>query len=318
MTRDRKLRLPLTPSVSRHRLPQKQSCLQTTTPFLRIGISRLQKEAVRDLLPSTSMALIEDYGKTTLILHPLAANSSTKKDDKEIRWDTNYCWRMNAIPKEDVSSPDHCRVPQDKGWLILDTWKTLWTLLGKRDLGTDDDGSLLFGCFLFSPGLGGHGYRPRNISGRWFEATPQGEKFKWLVANFGLDSSPPLQREMVKTPLVPVLKKNSGETRHLPPSEVLCYLDDTALHPAGAWGQLHIFRVLSPFGAARLQVSPWPLLNTRKALHAFLGNRGLTWICLTIPCLTSLTPLPHTQDPSLAGSFSQLRLHRQAPKGHSP
>ena len=36
-TRDRKLRLPRTPSVSRRRHPPKQSRLQTTKPFLRIG-----------------------------------------------------------------------------------------------------------------------------------------------------------------------------------------------------------------------------------------------------------------------------------------
>ena len=107
---------------------------------------------------------------------------------------------MSDIPKEDVSSPDCCRVPQDKGWPI-------------RDLDTDDHGSLLFGCFLFFPSLGGHGYRPRNISGRWSAATPQGEKFKWLVVNFHLGSSPLLRREMVKMPLVPALKRNSGEIR---------------------------------------------------------------------------------------------------------
>ena len=90
------------------------------------------------------MALIEDYGETTLILHPLAVDSSTKKDDQEIRWDTIYRLQMNAIHKEDVSSPNRRHVPQDKGWPI-------------GDLSTDDHGSLLFGCFLFSPSLGGHG-----------------------------------------------------------------------------------------------------------------------------------------------------------------
>ena len=103
-----------------------------------------------------------------------------------------------------------------------------------------------------------------NISGRWFEATPQGEKFKWLVANFGLDSSPTLRCEMVKMPLVPLLKKNSGETQHLPPSEVLYYPDDLALHPAGACGQLHLLRVLSAFEAAGLQVSLWPCSTRRR------------------------------------------------------
>ena len=135
-----------------------------------------------------------------------------RKNSQEVRWTIAYR-QMNVIFKEDVSSPDHHRVPLDKGWPILDTWKTLRTLLGKRGLGTDDHGSLLFGCLLFSPSLGGHGYRPKNISGRWPEATPQGEKSKWLVANFRRDSSPLLRREMVQMPLVPALKRNSGEIR---------------------------------------------------------------------------------------------------------
>ena len=122
-----------------------------------------------------------------------------EKNSREVGWAIDYR-RMNAIPKEDVSSPDCCRVPQDKGWPIC-------------DLGADDHGSLLFGWFLFFPSSGGHGYQPRNISGRWPEATPQGEKFKWLVASFSLDSSPPLRREMVKMPLVLALKRNSGEIR---------------------------------------------------------------------------------------------------------
>ena len=38
---------------------------------------------------------------------------------------------------------------------------------------------------------------------------------------------------------------------------MLCYRDDMALHPAGAWDQLCILReVLSAFGAAGPQASP--------------------------------------------------------------
>ena len=135
--------------------------------------SHLQKEVIRNLLRFADVILIRDYGKTNLISPASTVDPGTtpfplapvlKKNSREVRWAIDYR-RMNAIPKEDVSSPDCRHVPQDKGWLI-------------RDLGTDDHGSLLFGCFLFFPSLGGHGYRPRNISGRWSEATPQGEKFK--------------------------------------------------------------------------------------------------------------------------------------------
>ena len=217
-----------------------------------------------------------------------------KRNSREVRWAIAHR-QMNAIPREDVSSPDCRHVPQDKGWLI-------------RDLGTDDHGSPFSGCFLFSPSLGGHDYWLRNISGRWPEATPPGEKLEWLVANFPIDSSALLRREMVKMPLVPALKKNSGEIRwavhywkqnavrkeeafpfpnivdglsrlsaskissaldvadasrlaaegnqHLTPSGMLCYRKDTVRHPSGAKDQLRILReVLSAFGAAGLQVS---------------------------------------------------------------
>ena len=65
-------------------------------------------------------------------------------------------------------------------------------------------------------------------------------------APFGLANAPAASSRLV-----------AGANRHLPPSEVLRYLDDTALHPAGAWGQLRILHeVLSAFGAAGLAVSP--------------------------------------------------------------
>ena len=98
-----------------------------------------------------------------------------KRNSREVRWAIAYR-QMNAIPREDISSPDYRHVPQDKGWPIY-------------DLGTDDHGSLFSSCFLFSPSLRGHDYQPRNISCRWPEATPSVEKFEWQVANFRIDSS---------------------------------------------------------------------------------------------------------------------------------
>ena len=62
-----------------------------------------------------------------------------KKNSREVRWAIAHP-RMNAIPREDISSHNCRHVPQDKGWPI-------------RDLGTDDHESLPFGCFLFSPQL---------------------------------------------------------------------------------------------------------------------------------------------------------------------
>ena len=304
-------------------LPQDAEVAQPrpdSSPLLRRD-SRLQKDVFRTLLRFADVVSIRGYGKANLLSHARTFSPGTtsirhtsvrmkqrplnpvmeeslwqqvdrrfeqrvveEKNSREVRWATNY-WRMNTIPKEDVSSPDCRSVPQDKGWPIC-------------DLGTDDHGSLLFGCSLFSPSSRGHGYRPRNISGRWPEATPQGEKFKWLVTNFHLDSSPLLRREMVKMSLMPALKRNSGEIRwavhyqkqnavrkeeafpfpniadNLPPlsanrissaldgadasrfaakanrslplSEMLCYRDHRALHPAGAWYRIHAFARFYP------------------------------------------------------------------------
>ena len=97
--------------------------------------------------------------------------------------------------------------------------------------------------------------------------------------------------------------------RHWPSSNILCYLDDTAVHSQDPWSPLHVLRkVLTGFRAAGLQISPgkaqlfwdhikylgheisargisipleytsviknWPIPNTLKMLRAFLGKCG--------------------------------------------
>ena len=97
--------------------------------------------------------------------------------------------------------------------------------------------------------------------------------------------------------------------RHLPSSEVLCYLDDTAVHSEDTWGHLRIlWKVLAAFHSAGLQISrekaqlfqdhikylghevsaqgisippehtsvikEWPIPNTIKTFRAFLGKCG--------------------------------------------
>ena len=99
----------------------------------------------------------------------------------------------------------------------------------------------------------------------------------------------------------------SKTLQHLPSSEVLCYLDDNAVHSVDAWGHLRILRkVLAAFRPVGLQISPekaqlfqdhikslghevsaqgisippeytfiikeWPMPNTIKTLRAFLGK----------------------------------------------
>ena len=115
---------------------------------------------------------------------------------------------------------------------------------------------------------------------------------------FGLANAPATYSRLVAKAL-----------RHLPSSEVLCYLDDTAVHSADAWSHLKILRkVLAAFRDAGLQISPekaqlfrdhikylghevsargisippeytsvindWPIPNSIKTLRAFLGKCG--------------------------------------------
>ena len=115
---------------------------------------------------------------------------------------------------------------------------------------------------------------------------------------FGLANTPATYSRLVAKAL-----------RHLPSSEVQCYLDDTAVHSEDAWGHLRILRkVLAASRAVGLPISPekaqllqdhikylghevsahgisippeytsvikdWPIPDTRKMLRAFLGKCG--------------------------------------------
>ena len=115
---------------------------------------------------------------------------------------------------------------------------------------------------------------------------------------FGLANAPATYSRLVAKAL-----------RHLPSSEVLCYLDDTAVHSQDTWSHLRVLRkVLAAFRAAVLQISPgkaqlfrdhikylghevsargisippdytsvikdWPIPDTLKTLRAFLGKCG--------------------------------------------
>ena len=115
---------------------------------------------------------------------------------------------------------------------------------------------------------------------------------------FGLANAPATYSQLVAKALC-----------HLPSSEVLRYLDDTAVHFKDAWSHLRVLRkVLAAFRAAGLQISPekaqlfrdhikylqhevsaqgisippeytsvirdWPISDTLKALRAFLGKCG--------------------------------------------
>ena len=128
-------------------------------------------------------------------------------------------------------------------------------------------------------------------------SSPFGQ-YQFIKMPFGLANAPATYSQLVAKAL-----------RHLPSSEVLCYLDDTVIHSADAWSHLRILRkVLAAFRSAGLQISPekaqlfqdcikhlghevsarkisippeytsvinnWPIPNTLKTLQAFLGKCG--------------------------------------------
>ena len=128
-------------------------------------------------------------------------------------------------------------------------------------------------------------------------SSPFGQ-YQFIKMPFGLANAPATYSRLVAKALC-----------HLSSSEVLCYLDDTAIHSADPWSHLWIVRkVLAAFRAAGLQISPekaqlfqdhikylghevtargisippeytsvikdWPIPNTLKTLRAFLGKCG--------------------------------------------
>ena len=76
-------------------------------------------------------------------------------------------------------------------------------------------------------------------------SSPFGQ-YQFIKMPFGLANAPGTYSRLVAKAL-----------RHVPSSKVLCYLDDTAIHSADAWGHLRIpHKVLTAFQATGLQISP--------------------------------------------------------------
>ena len=280
--------------------------------------SRLRKEVIRTLLQFADVISIGGYGETNLISHSMVVEPGTtpikmkhrplnpvmeeslrqqidrwleqwvveeadspwsfplvpvpKKNGKEIRWAVDYR-RLNAVTKKDA-------FPQPN---------------------IADNLSCLSGSRVFSAldGAGAFHAVPVQRADREKTAfsSPFGQ-YQFVKMPFGLANAPATYSRLVAKAL-----------RHLPSSEVLCYLDDTTVHSTDAWGHLRILRkVLAAFRAAGLQISPekaqlfqdhikylghevsaqgisippeytsvikeWPIPNTLKTLRAFLGKCG--------------------------------------------
>ena len=112
-----------------------------------------------------------------------------------------------------------------------------------------DNLSCLSGSHLFSAldGAGAFHAVPVRRADREKTAfsSPFGQ-YQFVKMPFGLANAPTTHSRLVAKAL-----------HHLPSSEVLCYLDDTAVHSTDAWGHLRILRkVFATFRASGLQISP--------------------------------------------------------------
>ena len=279
---------------------------------------RLRKEVLRVLLQFSDIISIGGYGKTNLITHPINVHPGTepikmkhrplnpvmeeslrqqidrwleqrvveeadspwsfplvpvpKKNSKEIRWAVDYR-KLNAVTKKDA-------------FPLPNIADNLSRLAGSR-------------VFSALDGAGAFHAVPVRRADREKTAfsSPFGQ-YQFVRMPFGLANAPATYSRLVAKAL-----------RHLPSSEVLCYLDDTAVHSPDAWSHLRTLRkVLAAFRAAGLQISPgkaqlfrdhikylgheisaqgisvppeytsvvkeWPLPDTLKTLRAFLGKCG--------------------------------------------
>ena len=280
--------------------------------------SKLRKEVIRTLLQFADIISIEGYGETNLISHAIVVKPGTapikmkhrplnqvmeeslrqqidrwldqrvveeadspwsfplvpilKKNGKGIRWAVD-CRRLNAVTKKDT-------------FPLPNIADNLSHLSRSRVFSALDRG----GAF--------HAVPVRRADREKTTFSSHFGQYQFVKMPFGLANAPATYSRLVAKAL-----------QHLPSSEVLCYLDDNAVHSTDAWGHLRILRkVLAAFRAAGLQISPekaqlfqdhikylgqeisaqgisippeytavikdWPIPNTLKTLRAFLGKCG--------------------------------------------
>ena len=280
--------------------------------------SLLRKEVIRTLLQYADVISIGGHGKTNLISHTITIHPGTapikmkhrplnpvmeeslrqqidrwleqrvveeadspwsfplvqvpKKNSQEIRWAVDYC-RLNTVTKKDA-------------FPLPNIADNLFRLAGSRVF------SALDGAGAFHTVPVRHADREKTVF-----SSPFGQ-YQFVRMPFGLANAPATYSRLVTKAL-----------HHLLSLEVLCYLDDTAVHSEDAWSHLRVLRkVLAAFRAAGLQISPekalpfrdhikylghevsaqgisippdytsvikdWPIPDTLKPLRAFLGKCG--------------------------------------------
>ena len=227
---------------------------------------RLRKEVICTLLQFSDIISIGGYGKTNLISHHINFHQGTTPIKMKHRLLNPVMeeslqqqidrWLEQRVVEEAGSRWSFPLVPVPKNNSKEVRWAVDYRKLNavtKKDAfplpNIADNMSRLAGSRVFSAldGAGAFHAVPVRRSDREKTAfsSPFGQ-YQFVRMPFGLANAPATYSRLVARAL-----------RHLPSPEVLCYLDDTAVHSRDAWSHLCILRkVLAAFRAASLQVSP--------------------------------------------------------------
>ena len=276
----------------------------------------LRQEVIQTLLEFSDVIAISSYGRTDLVSHaihlepgatpikirhrplnPTMEGSLRKQIDRwlsqKVAEEADSPWSFPLVPVPKKNSAE-VRWAVDYRKLNAVTKKDAFPLPN-----ISDNLSRLSGSRVFSAldGAGAFHAVPLRRADREKTAfsTPFGQ-YQFIRMPFGLVNAPATYSRLVAKAL-----------RHIPSSEALCYLDDTAVHSKTTTDHLASLRkVLQAFRVAGLQISPekaqlfrerinylghevsadgiripraytavvndWPLPETLKSLRAFLGK----------------------------------------------
>ena len=143
-----------------------------------------------------------------------------KKNSREVRWAVDYR-KLNAVTKTDA-------------FPLPNIANNLSHLAGSRVF------SALDGARAF------HAVPVRHVDREKTAFSSPFGQYQFVRMPFGLANAPATYSRLVEKAL-----------QHLPSSEVLCYMDDTAVHSEDAWNHLRVLgKVLAAFRAGGLQISP--------------------------------------------------------------
>ena len=241
----------------------------------------LRKEVIKALLEYEDIISVNgEFGETSLVTHhiilepgarpiklrsrplnPIMEESLSKQLDswhrEEVIEEADSPWSFPLVP-----------VPKKNG-------KIRWAVdyrglnrITKKDAfhmpNVDDNLARLSGSNIFSALEGCGAFHVVPIAEEDKEktafASPLGQ-FQFRKMPFGLSNSPATYCRLVQKAL-----------RHLPSSEVLCYLDDSALHSKDPWSHLRTFRkVLKAFSTAGMKISPEKAQLFRSSIK-YLGH----------------------------------------------